>query len=765
MISDRAIGGYALDPDEPETRFVVELWLDGSPAAISRAHIYEARLAAEGAGDGCYGFRFALDPAWRTGVRWAEVRLANSGEALAAPFRIGAAEAAEDDEPALAEARWSGGLRLTGWVQCRDGGERPRLRALVDGVVVAEGFADGWTQVCEGDSAFAARAFALDLPSRMADGRLRRARVIDENGRDLPGSPCAFVAFEDGLQRFLASRGELESERLRARLWDRLFPQCYPFSDFAGWSRRFPLATPARQRRPRVAVAFCGDVDATRSLESLSGQADCDWVACELAAAGGPTAFEPADLRGFLESQAQGAEFVVLAPAGVAFEAHALARLGEALEAFPGAKLAYGDLILEDETASWPIAFGAFDYERMMEQGYCAFVFAMRAADAIAATEEGAGDLFRMFMRPLDGMQPRAREAVVHTPGFLARLPPPEVDDGAVRLARAVEAHLGSRGIAASAKPSAGLLFPAVRVSRPRSPGKVSIVIPTRGELDRLRPCLDNIAATTSDVETEIVVVDNGSASDEARGYLEQVSSTGVRVARAGGSFDHSRLLRAGASVASGEFLLLARDDLDPLRPGWLAEMLGRMAEPDVGAVGAMLIAPSGVILHGGVTLGPDVSAAVAFADRMEGDPGYSDLLLAAHECSAVSAACLLTRRRLFQELGGLDGARFPSGLSEVDFCLRMRASGRRIVFTPHAGLRLRDPAGLARLDRSLSEDRLRRERDRLCGEWGEALVDDPAYSPLLTLQAPYAGLAWPPRPCAPRLPHVAPPRRTPPGF
>lgn len=760
MISDRAIGGFALDLDDLEARLVVELWLDGSPAAIARAHLHEPSLAAEGVGDACYGFAFALEASLVPGVREAEVRLANSGERLGAPVRIGVVTPAAT---VRGEARWGGGLRLTGWI-VREGDDRPRLRALIDGEVVADGFADGWTQAGAGASARPERAFTLELPRALADGRVRQARVIDENARDLPGSPCAFVAFEDGLKSFLSSRAEFSSEHLLARLHDRLFPSSFPFAQFADWSRRFPPAAPKSQRRPRVAVALAGGGDPARSLESLSQQVGCDWIACEVAGEGDRTSISNAQLVRFLTTQAREADALVFAPAGAVLAPMALARLSEALDAFAGARIAYCDLVLDDEFGDpWPVALPAFDYERMLEQGYCAFVFAMRIADALEAAKAGVDDLFRMFNRTLDVVGPRAGEAVVHAPGFLARLAPIETDVEGARLARAVEAHLKARGSPAVVKPLAGSMLPSVRVLRERPKGRVSILIPTMGLLDLLRPCLEAIAATTSDVETEIIIVESGSLGADARAYLELPSLSDVRVAHASGPFRPPRLLGAGASIASGEFLLLARDDLEPLRPGWLAEMVGRIAEPDVGAVGALLIAPSGIIQHGAITLGPDFSAALAFEDRMDGDPGHADLLLAAHEVSAVSSVCLLTRRRLFQQFGGLDGVRFPSELSDVDFCLRLRPSGRRIVFTPHAKLRLRD--SLARRDHSLSEDRVRRERDLLRNDWGEALVADPAYSPLLTLQAPYSGLAWPPRVCEPRLPVIGPRRRTPPGF
>ncbi len=164
---------------------------------------------------------------------------------------------------------------------------------------------------------------------------------------------------------------------------------------------------------------------------------------------------------------------------------------------------------------------------------------------------------------------------------------------------------------------------------------------------------------------------------------------------------------------------------------------------------------------HGGFTLGPGFDAAPAFNDRMEGDAGYGDLLRVAHEVSAVTAACLLTRRRLFLEIGGFDGQHFPATYHDVDYCLRLRGRGLRIVQTPHARL-LQTGAG------GTFEPAERRERERrdLRAIWGEVLAADPYYNPLLSLDPiPFTGLAWPPRPSGPRQNVSAPPRVLPPGF
>jgi GT2 family glycosyltransferase len=238
-----------------------------------------------------------------------------------------------------------------------------------------------------------------------------------------------------------------------------------------------------------------------------------------------------------------------------------------------------------------------------------------------------------------------------------------------------------------------------------------------------------------------------------------------VRIAKVSGTFNFAKLVNAGASIANGEYLLLLNNDVEATREGWLEEMLSRLAEPDVGAVGAKLLHPSGGVQHGGVVLGPNLAATHAFDECQDGDPGYGELLRTAHEVSAVTAACLLTPRRLFRWLGGFDGTRFPVLFNDVDYCLRLRAAGRRIVFSPHARLVHRASSSRGRERPFEGRHRHQRDLDHLRTAWAEALADDPFYSPMLGLDTPYAGLAWPPRSQAPRLPRIEGPRVAPAGF
>lgn len=166
------------------------------------------------------------------------------------------------------------------------------------------------------------------------------------------------------------------------------------------------------------------------------------------------------------------------------------------------------------------------------------------------------------------------------------------------------------------------------------------------------------------------------------------------------------------------------------------------------------------------VSRAQQVAAAHAFNDRMDGDAGYGDLLRAAHECSAVTAACLLTRRRDFIDLGGMDEFRFPVNFNDVDYCLKLRAAGKRIVFTPHAKLLHRESASRGKDKDTDRKARFERELHNLRARWADVLAADPFYNPVLSLDPiPFSALAWPLRSMEPRRCDLPIPLAMPPGF
>jgi GT2 family glycosyltransferase len=749
-LGDQTFAGFVADPDDLGRKFVVELWVDGQANKITRADAYVHELAHEQFGDGCYGFSFTLGDDMMADSVAVEARLANVGTTVGAPIWVRSAGPLSPEPSGSGRVRWLGGLRFGGWIRAQR--DDIVVNAFIEGELVAEAPASGWFHIGENrEDAIAVRAFDLHLPERFADGRVHRVQITDQSGLDLPGSPCAFVAFADGLKTALDRIGSLESERLRAEYFDQLFPISIPFSMYERWRSRFPVVA-APSDAIAVAVILVGKGDVDGSLDSLNSQSHPEWFAASLPERSNPVEFDPRHARQFLESEATSCELVVFGLSGTRFASTALQRFISAFSAFPQAAAAYGDVeIIAADGKVWPIAWPAFDYERMLEQGYCSVLFAMRRQAAERALELEAADLYRLFNVTLDQ---RANEpGIVHIPGALGTLPPIEVGPASHALAAASSAHLRARSVAASVRPSYGVLFPAVHVSRTPARGLTSIIIPIRNRFELLRSCIESITPAVTGQNVEIIIVDNDSSDPETLDYLSELRAGGAKIVNVPGAFNFARLHNIAVTSAAGEYLCLLNNDIEALDETWLTELLGRMAEPDVGAVGAMLLWPSGVVQHGGVVLGPSFAATHAFNDRIESDPGYGDQLCVAHECSAVTAACLLMRRSDYLAVGGMDELRFAVNFNDVDLCLKLRALGKRIVFTPHAQLVHLESASRGADDRPDRAARMQRELQLLRARWAEAIMEDPYYNPTLSLDpVPYSALAWPPRRMDPRI-------------
>jgi GT2 family glycosyltransferase len=739
--------GYMVDGDQPARRYVVQLLIDGVPLQLMVADQYDEALARQAIGDGCHGFSFIVPREVLVDASVVEARIANTDEPVGKPVLL--ENAAESTlSPGRRGVRWLGGLRLCGWL---DGAaaEAPKVTALIDGAAVAEVYARGWHHVGgRARDAKAVPAFDLHLPARFADGCVRLVRIVDELGEDLPGSPLTFVAFDDGLEGALSSLAQVRGEQLRGELFDRLIPASLPMAQYGDWRQRFPAAVPPATGG-LVAVVFIGDDDEI-AVQSLEAQTHTNWVAATLPANVG---FDCKQLEHFVAQDAPGSDVIVFAVAGMQLEPNALATFAEAFQNSPGYAAIYADFALRGRSGElWPVFLPAFDYERMLEQGCGALLFATRRKHLQRALTARPTSLFHLF-QTLVGNPVAARNAIGHLPGSLGALSEQGGVADADTLAMATAAHLDMRGVAADVVVCPDTPFPSVRVMRRQEQASVSIIIPTRNQVGLLRRCIETIMPAACRVSAEIIVVDNDSAETDTLDYLASVDGNVARVLRVAGAFNFSRLNNLAVSKARGDQILLLNNDIEALDDQWLDEMIGRMMEPDVGAVGATLLWPSGIIQHAGVVLGPSLGAAHAFTDRVQDDCGYAGMLNVAREVSAVTAACLLTRKTDYLAVGGLDEVNFPVNFNDVDYCLKLRALGRRIVVSPHARLLHLESASRGTDQRPDRANRLQRELRALRARWLETIVDDPYYNPLLSLDPiPFSALAWPPRSLGLRL-------------
>ncbi|WP_254215928.1 glycosyltransferase family 2 protein [Burkholderia multivorans] len=302
---------------------------------------------------------------------------------------------------------------------------------------------------------------------------------------------------------------------------------------------------------------------------------------------------------------------------------------------------------------------------------------------------------------------------------------------------RAVEEHLQRIGVEATVSQAAsdiGLIR--VRYAMPAPAPLVSIVIPTRDGVELLRQCVESIFTRSTYPNFEIIIVDNGSVKPETLAYFDSLNTRpNVRVLRDDRPFNFSALNNAAVSQSHGEYICLLNNDIEVITPEWLEEMVSLAARPGNGAIGACLWYPNDTLQHGGVMLGLGGVAGHIHARLPRGAFGYFGRAVSTQNLSVVTAACLLIRRSIYDEVHGLD-EELAVAFNDVDFCIRVRNAGYRNVWTPYAELYHHESATRGS---DLSPEKARRfarEIRFMEQRWGAALFNDPAYNPNLTLDA-----------------------------
>ncbi len=252
---------------------------------------------------------------------------------------------------------------------------------------------------------------------------------------------------------------------------------------------------------------------------------------------------------------------------------------------------------------------------------------------------------------------------------------------------------------------------------------KISIIIATRDRIDLLARCIASVEAKTSYGNYEIVVVDNDSRSEEARDYFRTFPH---RLLHYEGPFNFSAINNLAVEQTEAPWILFLNNDTEVIANDWLTAMAEHVQRPEVGAVGARLLFRDETIQHAGVVLGVRGMVKHAFYGFPAESPGVCRQLQMTRNYSAVTAACLLTRRDVFQEVGGFDEEQLPIIFNDVDLCLKMRAAGYVIVYTPFAKLYHEESAS-RRASVEPSEAEVLRAR------WPEVIAHDPYYNPNLS--------------------------------
>lgn len=262
----------------------------------------------------------------------------------------------------------------------------------------------------------------------------------------------------------------------------------------------------------------------------------------------------------------------------------------------------------------------------------------------------------------------------------------------------------------------------------------ISILIPNMDHIPDLKKCIDSIQEKTTYPNWEIIIIENNSKEKATFRYYRRIQSERIRVVTWDGSFNYSAINNFGAQYAKGEYLLLLNNDIEIITPDWLQEMLMFAQRPDVGAVGAKLYYPDNTIQHGGVILGIGGVAGHSHNNFDRNNLGYMCRLAYAQNLSAVTAACLMLRRTVWEEIGGLDEG-FRVAFNDVDLCMRIRKAGYLIVWTPFAEMYHYESKSRGTDDTPEKAKRFADEVQRFQERWAAELeAGDPYYNPNLTL-------------------------------
>jgi GT2 family glycosyltransferase len=364
----------------------------------------------------------------------------------------------------------------------------------------------------------------------------------------------------------------------------------------------------------------------------------------------------------------------------------------------------------------------------------------LRSTGGMALGVDGAQD-WELALRSSDQI---SADRIVHVPRVLyhwrehagstaaAIYEKPAVVDAQLRVMQAFHARRGER---VSFTHHAG----GWRIDRPlpQPAPRVCIVVPTRDRADLMRRCVDGLRTWTDYPNWECVVVDNGSREPAALTLLETLrADPAFNVVRDDGDFNYARLCNVGAAAAGGEILVLLNNDVEPLNPTWLTQLVVNVVRPEIGLAGAMLYYPNRTIQHAGVVLWLNGVADRPYIGLPRGYAGIDHRLAAVHSVSALVTACVAVRRMVYEEVGGMDVA-FPVACNDLDLCLRVSEAGYRNIITPHAELFHRESASRGYDYGTRISSQAQRDEELFRERWNVRIPVDPFYNVNFTREGP----------------------------
>lgn len=440
--------------------------------------------------------------------------------------------------------------------------------------------------------------------------------------------------------------------------------------------------------------------------------------------------------------------WILLLQAGDQLSLHALRHFAAVIQKHPEASVLYADedrITLTGRRHS-PQFKPAWNPDLLYSDASYSHSWVFRGDFCLKActTLNACGEEPDLYSLSLEVTASCPEDQILHLPEILYhRLEKAEDCRSSTQTAASLQAFLSRHGhpLRVSFHPSGGHV---VHWPLPDTPPLVSVIIPTRDHGDLLRCCLTSLAEHgQGNPPSEIILIDNGTSEPKALDYLADLERhLNVRILRRPGEFNYSALNNEAISLARGELIALMNNDVEATHAGWLATMAAQALRPEIGAVGAKLLFEDGTVQHAGILLGIGGIAGHAHKYLDADAEGYQLRLQFAHNVSAVTAATLVMRRSVFEEVGGFDAKAFAVSYNDVDLCLRLLKAGYRNLFCPEAVLVHHESKSRGAPTGKVAFNQWQRERQAMLDRWGDLLTADPNYSPHLSLQEENLSLA-----------------------
>lgn len=440
-------------------------------------------------------------------------------------------------------------------------------------------------------------------------------------------------------------------------------------------------------------------------------------------------------------------EFVALLDHDDALPEHALLFMAQTIHSQPNARILYSD---EDKLNAKGERFephfkSDWNPDLFFSQNYVSHLGVyhhdlLKKISGFRLGVEGSQDQ-DLLLRCLPHVQ---ADQIVHIPRVLYHW---RTVEGSTALASGEKSYTTDAGIKAlqdyfatrqpGVKVEAGRVPNTYRVCYPipEPAPLVSLLIPTRDRRSLTETAVRSILEKSTYTNYEILILDNGSVEAETLEFFSQIQEEDhrVKVLAYDYPFNYSAINNFGARHAKGTIIGLINNDIEVINPEWLTEMVSHSLRPEIGCVGAKLYYPNDTLQHGGVILGIGGVANHSHKHFSRTHPGYFARLVCTQNYSAVTAACLLIRKEIFDAVEGLDEENLKVAFNDVDFCLKVREAGYRNLWTPYAELYHYESISRGIEDSPEKIARFAREVNFMKSKWGKHLELDPFYSPNLS--------------------------------